>query len=180
MHNFQTGIFKSKKRRSGDFAKFLKHPTSAQLNFLHEFSMQHLGHKPSRFWAHQTFPWRLQGFSPEAFQYLADATRQPIHEFQRRMLHDSHLAKQGSGIISTVGHVVSEGAEYGARLINRVGNFLAHHENTISNMGRITNTVSTLGALSGLISADTHKRITSATSHVVKKKKTGGGWVDYN
>ena len=95
------------------------------------------------------------------------------------MLHDSHLAKHGAGFVSAVGHVLSDAGEYGVGLINRAGNFIAKHGDTIDNLGHVINLGSSIGVLGGLISADTGARIQAGAAGMRKKKKKGAGWVDY-
>ena len=179
MHDFRTGIFKNKRQKPGDLIKFFKNPTAPQLNFIHEVAMQHLGHSPSHFWGHQIVPWQFQGVAPEVFQYVADATRQPKHEFQRRMMDNHHLAKKGAGLISTIGRVLSDAAETGASLVNTGANFLKNHAGTIENAAHLTNVATGIGVLSGLISPGTGARVQAGTSYFKKKKPKGSGWSDY-
>ena len=103
MHKFNTGIFKKKKHTVDDLLKFYHSPTSAQLNFLHEVCQQHMGHAPSGSFGHQIVPVQLQGVSHDVWKYIGDATRQPVHEFQRRMTMNHHLAKTGGSVISAIG-----------------------------------------------------------------------------
>ena len=143
--------------------------------------MQHLGERPSAFWGHQTIPFQLQGFSPDTFRYVAHATRQPKHEFQRLMVSDHPLAKRGGSVISALGHAIQEIGGHIGTLIQAGANFAARHENTISNIGHLGQVVSGVGAMTGLISGETAQRIHSGASFLRKpgKPKTGGAWVDF-
>ena len=184
MYNFQTGIFKAK-RKPGDLMKFFANPTGAQLNFLHELSSQHLGHPPSHFWGNQVMPWKFQGVPPEVFHYVREATRQPKHEFQRRMLDNTSIAKHASGVISTIGHVVRDAVEAGSGYVNQAMQFMAKHQTTIDSAGNLINLGASLSTLGGLISPKTADRIHSATNRVMtqptrtKPTPKGSGWVDY-
>ena len=186
MHNFRTGIFKNK-NKPGDLAKFFANPTEPQLNFIHEVCMQHLGHPPSSHWGRQVVPFRMQGIDPEVLQYVAHATRQPKHEFQRLMVSDHHLAKKGSGWVSSLGTVISDigeavGSHVGA-LVNAGANFAARHSETIENIGKLGKIVSGVGAMTGHINQDTARQIHSGASLLAGKSKTkpkeGGAWVDF-
>ena len=193
MHNFQTGIFKTKKRKPGDLLKFFKNPTEPQLNFIHEMAMQHLGHPPSHFWGRQVVPWKFQGISPDVYEYVADATRQPKHEFQRRMLDDNHLAKKGAGWVSNVGEVISDVASTGARYINRATAFIARNQTTIDNAANLIKLGTSVATLGGLIAPSTAARIHGAANSLLSKPnksgaansllskpdKSGAGWVDF-
>ena len=180
MHNFQTGIFKSKRRKKGDLAKFFKNPTGPQLNILHEIAIQHLGHEPSHFWGRQPVPWKFPNVPRHVFAYVAHATRQPKHEFQRRMLDHSDTAKRGSGAISTIGRIISDGVEAASGYINSAAGFLARHQSTIDAAGKLGSIGASILQIGGLIKPTTADRIHSGISHITSKpKKTGGGWEDF-
>ena len=177
MHNFQTGIFKNKK--NPDFLDFCRNPSDAHLNFLHELASQHLGHSPSHFWGYQVMPWRFQGVPNEVLHYVRDATRQPKHEFQRRMLDNTDLAKRASGWIRTVGRTISDAAETAGSVALKASNFLRKHQSVIDNASHIANTGASIAVLSGLITPKTADKIQRITKIVSKPKKKGKGWEDF-
>jgi len=190
MYNFQTGIFKEK-QKPGDMLKFFANPTGAQLNFLHELSSQHLGHPPSHFWGNQVIPWKFQGVPREVFHYVREASRQPKHEFQRRMLDNTSIAKHASGWVNTARHVIQDAVEAGTGYVNQAAAFMARHQTTIDSAGQLINIGASLGTLGGLIAPSTADKIHSATNRVMTQptrtqptpksdlKGKGSGWVDY-
>ena len=180
MHNFQTGIFKTKRRNPGDLLRFFANPTAPQLNVLHELAVQHLGHDPSSFWAHQAVPWKIPA-PMHILAYVAHATRQPKHEFQRRMLDNTSTAKTASGWVSTAGHLISDAVEAGASYVNQAAQFMAKHQGTIDSAAKLANIGASLAQIGGLIKPSTAQSIQSATSRIASKpkKKTGGGWEDF-
>lgn len=105
VQTFYTGFFKKKNRTSADLVNFFHTATPHQLNLLHEFSQQHLGHAPS--FGHSVLPWRFPSVAPETWNYLGQATRQPLHEFARRMTSGSDQSKKASGVISGIGDALS-------------------------------------------------------------------------
>ena len=185
MHDFRTGIFKNK-YKPGDLAKFFANPTSAQLNFIHEVTQQHLGAAPSAHWGRTVIPFRLQNVDPEVLRYVAHATRQPKHEFQRLMVSDHHLAKKGSGYIATIGRAIGDGVEvlagHAGSLINAAANFAREHATTIENALQLGKIGASVAAMSGLIKQDTAQRIHSGADLLTKKtkpkEKEGGAWID--
>ena len=181
MHNFQTGIFKSKRRKAGALQRFFANPTAPQLNFLHELAIQHLGHDPSHFWGHQVMPWKIPA-PRHVLAYVAHATRQPKHEFQRKMMDNTDVAKRASGWASTAGRLLSDAAEAGASYVNSAARFLAKHQGTIDSASHLANVGASIATLGGLIAPSTADRIHHATRYVVskpKKDKSGGGWEDF-
>ncbi len=186
MHDFRTGIFKNK-YKPGDLAKFFANPTSAQLNFIHEVTQQHLGAAPSAHWGRQVIPFRLQGVDPEVLRYVAHATRQPKHEFQRLMVSDHHLAKKGSGYIATIGRAIADGASvvagHAGSLINAAASFAREHATTIENALQLGKIGASLATMTGLIKPSTGARIHSGADLLTKKtkpkQKEGGAWIDF-
>ena len=181
MHNFQTGMFKNK-QTPGDYMKWLANPTSPQLNFLHELTSQHLGYPATSFWGHQIVPWKFQGVPKEVLHYVREATRQPKHEFQRRMMDHTNIAKRASGWTNTAINVIKDGFEAGADYINQAARFAAKHQTTIDSAAHLANLGAALGTLTGLIKPSTADTIHHATRHIKSKPKktnTGSGWSDY-
>ena len=176
MHNFRTSIFSNKK--NPDFLEFCKNPSDAHLNFLHELASQHLGYSPSHFWGKQVLPWRFQGVPDDVFHYVRDATRQPKHEFQRRLLDNTDVAKRASGWISSVGKTISHAAETAGTVALRASNFLRKHQSVIDNASHIANTSASIAVLGGLITPKTADKITRITK-IVSKPKKGKGWEDF-
>ena len=130
-------------------------------------------------------PFHLQGVDPDVFKYVAHATRQPKHEFQRLMISDHHLAKKGAGAIATIGRVIADGAEtvagHAASLINAAANFARTHATTIENAAHVANIASGLATMAGLIDPSTAARVHSGASLLKKKPKAkeGGAWIDF-
>jgi hypothetical protein len=184
MHNFRTGIFNSKKRKSGDLHKFFMNPTDPQLNILHEIAIQHLGHSPSSFFGHQVVPWKFNDVPKHVFSYVAAATRQPRHEFQRRMMDTTDTAKHAAGWVSTAGRVISDAVEAGAGYVNSAAQFLAKHQTTIDSAAHLANIGASLATIGGLIQPSTANRIHSGISGLSKPKKkvdkSGEGWKDFD
>ena len=181
MHNFQTGIFKTKKRKKGDLAKFFKNPTEAQLNILHECAIQQLGHPPSHHWAHKRIPWKMPETPRHVLAYVAHATRQPKHEFQRRMLDSHDTAKRAAGWASTGARIISDAVEAGASYVNSAAAFIAKHQGTINAAGTLGNIGASIATIGGLIKPTTADRIHSGLDRITTKpkKKTGGAWEDF-
>ena len=125
----------------------------------------------------------MQGIDPEVLQYVAHATRQPKHEFQRLMVSDHHLAKKGSGLVSTVGTVLSDIGEHAGTFINAAANFARTHATTITNAAHLANVVSGVATVAGLMKPSTAARVHSGTALLTGKSKTkpkeGGAWVDF-
>mgnify|MGYP006123399985 FL=1 len=186
MHDFRTGIFKNK-YKSGDLAKFFANPTSAQLNFIHEVTQQHLGAAPSAHWGRQVIPFRLQGVDPEVLRYVAHATRQPKHEFQRLMVSDHHLAKKGAGVIGTIGRALRDVGEvvgsHVGQLVNTAAKFAKEHATTIENALQLGKIGASVATMTGLIKPSTGARIHSGANLLTKKtkpkQKEGGAWIDF-
>ena len=190
-HNFMTGIFRKNKRSSADFVKFYHSATLPQLSILHEISSQHLGHAPSLSWGRQVVPWRFPDVQPETMDYVRQATRQPIHEFARRMTSGTETSKRaGSFVTAAVDTLASAGkvaVKYGSRAVAQ----LIKHQDSIRTGFKVAKDVadlaSTIGLITGAISPDTHKKVTAVTSTIdktvnrygKKEKPKKGGWVDY-
>ena len=192
-HNFMTGVFRKKKRTAADMVKFYHTATVPQLNILHEFAMQHLGHAPSHSWGRQPVPFRITDIVPETWNYLRQATRQPVHEFARQMTAGSDTSKKASGagtaIVDGLAAIGKAAVKYGGKAVG----FLVKHQEAIQTGFKVGKAAVDLGTsvagILGAIDESTKKKITAVTEAVsgaVKKfekkpakEKKGTGWVDY-
>ena len=113
--------------------------------------------------------------------YVAHATRQPKHEFQRRMMDGHSTAKHASGWVSTGARIISDAVEAGASYVNSAAGFLARHQNTIDAAGHLGNIGVALGTIGGLIKPETANKIHSGINVITTKpkKKTGGSWENF-
>ena len=184
-----TGVFKKKKPTSADYIKFFHTATVPQLNILHEVSSQHLQHPPSASWGYQKLPFVIQG-EPAAWSYLREATRQPVHEFARRMTDNTDISKKASGIVSNVVTVLKDGAKYAIKYgVKAAAALIKHKDAIITGVKFAKNAAdlaSSIAAMTGVITPETHKKVTAVTSAIsgaadkykTKPKKTGGNWID--
>jgi hypothetical protein len=186
-HNFMTGAFKKKNPTSADIVKFFHSATVPQLNILHEISSQHLQHPPSGSWGYQKIPWRFQA-EPETWNYLRQASRQPVHEFARKMTDNTHVSKKASGLVSNIVEGISDAGKYAWKYGSKAASLIIKHKDDIATGIKIAKDAAQLGStiavLTGAISPDTHNTVTGVTNAISKSadkyktKPKKGGWVD--
>jgi len=192
-HNFMTGVWKKKQRTGADMLKFYHSPSVAQLNFLHEVASRHLGHPPS-FGHPAQFPFNFPPAAPETWNFIRGATRQPVHEYARLMTSGTDTSKKASGLSSGIVDALSSAGRTALKYGGIVARNLIKHQETIRKgikVGKdIADLSSLIGNITGLVSDDTHKKVTTVTSAVEgtvsrygKQKsgaKKGGAWYDYD
>ena len=182
-----TGVFKKKKQTSGDIVKFFHTATVPQLNLLHEISSQHLQHPPSASWGYQKIPWQFHA-EPVTWDYLRQATRQPLHEFARRLTDNTEVSKTASGLVSNIIEGLSDAGKYALKYGSKAASLIIKHKDSIATGIKIAkdaaNLASTIAVLTGSITPETHEKVTGITSAIsktadkYKTKKKGSGWVD--
>ena len=188
-HNFMTGVFKKKKPTSADIVKFYHTATVPQLNLLHEISNQHLQNFPSASWGYQPIPWRFHA-DPVTWDYLRAATRQPLHEFARRMTDNTDVSKKASGIGTDIVETLASAGKTALKYGVMAGRQIIKHKDDIATGIKVAKDAaqlaSTIAVLTGHITPETHKTVTGVTDAIsgaadkykTKPKKKGGDWID--
>ena len=184
-----TGVFRKKNPTSADIVRFYHTATVPQLNLLHEIGSQHLQHKPSASWGYQPIPWKFHA-NPVTWDYLRNATRQPVHEFARRMTDNTDVSKKASGIGSAIVETLASAGKSALKYGVIAGKAIIKHKDEIATGIKIakdaTQLASTIAVLTGAMDPSTHKTVTGVTNAIssaadkykTKPKKKGGDWID--
>ena len=116
-----------------------------------------------------------------------------MHEYARLMTHGSDTSKKAAGVTGDIIDVVKAAGKATLKYGGIVARNLIKHQDTIRKGVRvgkdIADLTSLIGNISGLVSDDTHKKVTAVTSAVdstvsrygtKKAAKKGGAWYDYD
>lgn len=194
-HNFRTGVFLKKAATPQDMIKFYHTATVPQLNLLHEISSQHLGHPPSHTWGRQVLPpsLRFLDVAPETWNYIQGASRQPVHEFARRMTMGSDTSKKAGSVVSAIADGVATAGKFVAKYGLVAAKFVIKHQKEFKTgikIGKgLADVTATIAAMTNMIKPETRDKVHGVTSAVDKAaskfgkqkepEKKKGGWVDY-
>ena len=172
-HNFRVGTWRKKNQTVNDHYHFLMNSTNAQRSFIHELMHQQLTGSATNLWG-AMIPKNFHAqASRQTLNYIKYAAKKPAHEFGR--LISAH--KEGSGIISTIGELIGNGAKTVGSYMNSVGGWVAANGNNIRHGVQMANELiragTTVGNLTGMVSDETANKIDSISSYVNKRLNPG-------
>ena len=147
--------------------------TNAQRSFIHELMHQKLTGQATNLWGVMIPPELHREASQQTLNYVKYASQKPAHEFGR--LISAH--KEGSGLISSIGELIGNGAKTVGTYMNSVGGWVAANGNNIRHGVQMANELiragTTVGNLTGMVSDETANKIDSISSYVNKRLNPG-------